>query len=112
MLDVLDLIVERGGNPEKVRESQRKRYAPESVVDEVIELWQDARKSESNWKATCCLAYEATSKIRSRSVRRKDQCCPEGDWSIEKGQDQSLGESGLLTSPLFFHRQSQMQRNN
>lgn len=50
MLDVLDFIVERGGNPEKVRESQRKRYAPESVVDEVIELWQDARKSESNWE--------------------------------------------------------------
>jgi seryl-tRNA synthetase len=48
MLDVLDFIVERGGNPEKVRESQRKRYAPESVVDEVIELWQDARKSESS----------------------------------------------------------------
>jgi seryl-tRNA synthetase len=50
MLDVLDFIVERGGNPEKVRESQRKRYAPETVVDEVIELWQDARKSESNWE--------------------------------------------------------------
>lgn len=45
MLDVLDFIVERGGNPDKVRESQRRRYAPESVVDEVIELWQDARKS-------------------------------------------------------------------
>jgi hypothetical protein len=47
MIDVLDFIIERGGNPEKVRESQRRRYAPESVVDEVIELWQDARKSES-----------------------------------------------------------------
>ena len=47
MIDVLDLIAERGGNPDKVRESQRKRFAPESVVDEVIALWQDARKSES-----------------------------------------------------------------
>lgn len=47
MIDVLDFIVERGGNPEKVRESQRRRYAPEGVVDEVIELWQDARQSES-----------------------------------------------------------------
>ena len=47
MLDALDLIAERGGNPDKVRESQRKRFAPESVVDEVIALWQDARKSGS-----------------------------------------------------------------
>jgi seryl-tRNA synthetase len=48
MLDVLDFIKERGGDPDKVRASQRKRFAPESVVDEVIELWQDARRSESN----------------------------------------------------------------
>ena len=47
MIDVLDFIADRGGNPEKVRESQRKRFAPESVVDEVIELWQEARKSGS-----------------------------------------------------------------
>jgi seryl-tRNA synthetase len=48
MLDVLDFIKERGGDPDKVRASQRKRFAPESVVDEVIELWQDARRSESD----------------------------------------------------------------
>jgi seryl-tRNA synthetase len=48
MLDVLDFIKERGGDPDKVPASQRKRFAPESVVDEVIELWQDARRSESN----------------------------------------------------------------
>jgi seryl-tRNA synthetase len=27
MLDVLDFITERGGNPEKIRESQRRRFA-------------------------------------------------------------------------------------
>lgn len=46
MLEVLDFIAERGGDPKKVRESQRLRYAPETVIDEVIELWQDARKSK------------------------------------------------------------------
>lgn len=46
MLEVLDLIADKGGNPEKVRESQRRRYAPEAVVDEVIELYQEARRSE------------------------------------------------------------------
>ncbi|OAA64624.1 seryl-tRNA synthetase [Niveomyces insectorum RCEF 264] len=45
MLDVLDLIAERGGNPEAVRESQRKRYAPVEIVDEVIDLWQTHRRT-------------------------------------------------------------------
>ncbi|CAK7240471.1 MAG: Cytosolic seryl-tRNA synthetase [Sporothrix thermara] len=45
MLDVLDLIAERGGNPEAVKESQRRRYADPEVVDKVIELWQDHRKT-------------------------------------------------------------------
>ena len=46
MLEALDFIAERGGDPNKVRESQRLRHAPEAVVDEVIELWQEARKGE------------------------------------------------------------------
>ena len=45
MLDILDLIAERGGDPKKVKESQKKRYADEALVDEVIELWQDAYKT-------------------------------------------------------------------
>jgi hypothetical protein len=47
MLDIEDFIEERGGNPEKIRQSQRRRHAPVELVDEVIALWQDARKSES-----------------------------------------------------------------
>ncbi len=47
MLDVNDFLEERGGNPEKVRESQRRRYAPESVVDEVITLARERIKSQS-----------------------------------------------------------------
>ena len=45
MLDVSDFIKERGGDPQKVRESQRRRNAPESAVDEVIALYEDHRKS-------------------------------------------------------------------
>ena len=47
MLDVNDFITDRGGNPEKIRESQRRRHAPVEVVDEVIALFEDARKSSS-----------------------------------------------------------------
>ncbi|KAK4042904.1 hypothetical protein C8A01DRAFT_44120 [Parachaetomium inaequale] len=45
MLDVNDFIVERGGNPDKIRESQRKRFAPVEAVDEVIAMWEDHRKT-------------------------------------------------------------------
>lgn len=45
MLDVIDFIAERGGNPEKIRESQRRRFAKVEIVDEVIELFEDHRKS-------------------------------------------------------------------
>lgn len=43
MLDVIDFITERGGNPELIRESQRRRHAPVEAVDEVIALYNEAR---------------------------------------------------------------------
>jgi hypothetical protein len=47
MLDIADFIADRGGDPNKVKESQRRRYAPEEAVDEVIALYEDARRGES-----------------------------------------------------------------
>lgn len=45
MLDVNDFIADRGGNPEKIRDSQRRRHASVEIVDEVIALFDDHRKS-------------------------------------------------------------------
>lgn len=45
-LDVTDFITEKGGNPELIKESQRKRFASVEVVDEVIALYEDHRKSQ------------------------------------------------------------------
>ncbi|KAF2670027.1 seryl-tRNA synthetase [Microthyrium microscopicum] len=50
MLDVQDFIKERGGDPEKIRDSQKKRNAPVELVDEVIALFEEHRKTQ----------YEAT----------------------------------------------------
>jgi len=49
-IDINDFIKERGGDPEKIRQSQRKRFAPEEVVDEVIAAFEDHRATQ----------YEAT----------------------------------------------------
>lgn len=46
MLDLLDFITDRGGNPEKIRESQRRRHAPIEIVDEIIEKFEDHRKTQ------------------------------------------------------------------
>ncbi|OGM39152.1 seryl-tRNA synthetase [Aspergillus bombycis] len=44
MLDIADFVSDRGGNPNKVKESQRKRFASENVVDEVLALYEGARR--------------------------------------------------------------------
>ena len=45
-LDILDFVAEKGGDPQKIKESQRRRFASEEVVDEVIALYEDHRKSK------------------------------------------------------------------
>ncbi|PKY05348.1 seryl-tRNA synthetase, cytoplasmic [Aspergillus campestris IBT 28561] len=45
MLDLADFVTERGGSPNKIKESQRRRFASETVVDEVITLYEEARRA-------------------------------------------------------------------
>lgn len=44
-MDVNDFIKERGGDPEKIRESQRKRFANVEIVDEIIRDFEIHRQS-------------------------------------------------------------------
>jgi hypothetical protein len=41
MLEINDFRADKGGNPEKIRESQRRRHANVDLVDEVIALDQE-----------------------------------------------------------------------
>ncbi|KAL2866340.1 serine--tRNA ligase SES1 [Aspergillus lucknowensis] len=45
MLDLADFIADRGGDPNRIKESQRRRSAPEASVDEVISLYEEARRA-------------------------------------------------------------------
>ncbi|CAG8024445.1 unnamed protein product [Penicillium salamii] len=45
MLDLFDFVTERGGDIKKIKESQQKRFAPEETVDEVIALYEEARRA-------------------------------------------------------------------
>lgn len=44
-IDINLLRKEKGGDPEKVKQSQKNRFADETLVDQVIELDEAWRKS-------------------------------------------------------------------
>ncbi|ESX01274.1 hypothetical protein KL918_002916 [Ogataea parapolymorpha] len=44
MLDIIQFIEEKGGNPQAIRESQRKRGASVEIVDEIIKEYNDWTK--------------------------------------------------------------------
>ena len=46
MLDIVDFIEERGGDPERIRESQGRRGDSIELVDEIIEMWHANRKGK------------------------------------------------------------------
>ncbi|KAJ5081406.1 hypothetical protein NUU61_009670 [Penicillium alfredii] len=46
MLDLADFVKDRGGDPNKIKESQRRRFAPEETVDGVIALYEEARGAD------------------------------------------------------------------
>ena len=52
-LDVLDFIPQKGGNPDAIKESQRKRGNSVEVVDEVIALY-DLWVKRMRCIAFCC----------------------------------------------------------
>jgi len=41
MIDINDFIPARGGNPEKIKESQRRRHASVEIVDEIKKLFEE-----------------------------------------------------------------------
>lgn len=46
-LDIHLFIKDKGGDPDAIRESQRKRHLPVEVVDEVIALYEEWVKREA-----------------------------------------------------------------
>lgn len=65
MLDLADFVSDRGGNPNRIKESQRKRFAPEAAVDEVVALYEEARRgmcriiADFFWGKTPCMLTAA-----------------------------------------------------
>jgi len=61
-LDIDLFRLEKGGDPEKVRENQRQRYADPNMVDKVVtadEAWRKARFDADNWNKVKNVASKA-----------------------------------------------------
>jgi hypothetical protein len=92
MLDINDFIAERGGDVKKIKESQRRRHAPEEVVDEVIALFEDHRKCRSSHvtdkPAKAANTVSLHSPVRRKPDQDRDQHTSEGNWPDQEGQGQ------------------------
>lgn len=57
MLDLADFVTERGGDLKKIKESQQKRFAPEETVDEVVALYEEARRGMDSFLLGLARSY-------------------------------------------------------
>lgn len=46
MLDLSDFIAERGGDPDKLRENQRRRFAPVDIIDDIVQKYENHRQGK------------------------------------------------------------------
>lgn len=87
MLDVNDFITERGGNPQKIKDSQRLRYAPEEAVDEVIAMYEDHRKSKPvNTSPIFQILTNYCSPVHSYTSQQQDQRNSKSNRRKKEGQ--------------------------
>lgn len=90
MLDLADFISERGGDLKKIKESQRKRFASEDVADEVVTLYEEARRGMSLNGSLLSLFNGWTnmflcSTLRNQPNRVSTQRPPQGNWKEKEG---------------------------
>ncbi|KAK3637855.1 Cytosolic seryl-tRNA synthetase [Elasticomyces elasticus] len=85
MLDINDFIKERGGDPAKIKASQRKRHAPEEVVDEVIELFEEHRKTQ--YEAGTTMGARINEVQKKMGANKKAKGSPEEFADLKKQKD-------------------------
>jgi len=94
-LDINDFIKDRGGNPEKIKESQRRRHAPVEVVDEVIEMFEDHRKTQyavTQIRAEINAIQKEIGQIRKNKGNADDQMKAKVELEQKQKKQQELAD--------------------
>lgn len=103
---VLDLDLfrtDKGGNPDKIREIQKKRYKNVSLVDEIVEkdtTWRQLRHKADNWNKL----KNICSKEIGEKMKKKE---PQGDANEPVPNDiqnQLENLTGDLLKPLTVNQ--------
>ncbi|KAL8944406.1 MAG: hypothetical protein Q9216_000457 [Gyalolechia sp. 2 TL-2023] len=95
MLDVVDFIKERGGNPDQIRESQKRRYAPPETVDEVIALYEDHRKTKYEAQQVGSKINSTQNEIGAKKKAKEDASDLLKNKSDLEEQKKRLNDSAL-----------------
>lgn len=80
MLEINDFLTDRGGDPSKIRESQRRRHAPEGAVDEVVKLFEDHR--QTNYQAGTILKGKV--KAVQQEIGKKKKAKQDADEELKQ----------------------------
>jgi seryl-tRNA synthetase len=94
MLDINDFVKERGGDPAKIKESQRRRHAPEDVVDEVSAMFEDHRKTQ--YKAGTTMGAEINKVKKEMGENKKKKGDPEEFKALLAKKDELEKEKKAL----------------
>ena len=86
------VYTDKGGDPEVVRESQRRRFADVAVVDRVIELDQEWKAGADKFTACLCLVRCMTFVLLYSYITYGDpqdaaECIEQTDWGEKEGQN-------------------------
>ena len=89
MIDLQQLQVEKGGNPEVVRESQRKRFASVELVDEVLSLYKNWVTLEFQLNQ---MQQEVNAIQKVITTKKKAKENADAELSQKKEQDAKIAE--------------------
>ncbi|XP_065338734.1 probable serine--tRNA ligase, cytoplasmic isoform X1 [Cloeon dipterum] len=109
VLDMDNFRTERGGNPEKVRENQAKRFKNVTLVDTVLEMdakWRQLRHKADTWnklKNVCSKEIGEKMKKNRKSNTEEKKTAPEPDLVAE------LKKSGLSQLNIHLSENSYIQ---
>lgn len=80
VLDIDEFRPEKGGNPDKIRENQKKRFCSVEMVDQIVdkdEKWRKARHEADNWNKLKNLASKAIGeKMKKKEALGDDETLP------------------------------------
>lgn len=100
MIEVLDLIVERGGNPQAARDCLRKRYMDEKLVDDVIVLWQNAYSARYEVQKVRTQLNTIQKEIGHLKRQGQDTICQESKKASLDGENKELEVQATLKERL------------